>query len=97
MGNQSGGLLLKVQAVSLAFHIQKKKKNPAFKAMSQASRCLTSRKVTSRLVSRPFDLRNVSYLVSCLSFCVFTWGSASPEPRNCVTCKILSHVSFQVN
>ena len=26
MGNQSGGLLLKVQAVSLAFHIQKKKK-----------------------------------------------------------------------
>lgn len=80
MGNHSGVLLLKVQAVNLAFHIQGKA--PCFQSHVACWLPHAKKKATGLPVPRLFDLKVfLIWLAVCLSL---TWGSESPESRICV-------------
>lgn len=68
MENRSSVLLLQVQAVSLAFHISREV--ALIPRRVQGLLWPHAKKGPSPLVPRPFDLRNVSHLVSCSSFSI---------------------------
>lgn len=73
MESHSGVLLLKVQAVSLAFHVSERE--PTFKAVSQTSCCLPAQKAEDYLLLDPLIGEKTFFICSAVCLSVHSLGA----------------------